>query len=207
MTEKAQIKDKLDNQKRKTLIALSGLIGAAASNILLSGNGFEIATAYANSDAKSRKPKLFTTVQLEVLERICQTVIPKTDTPGAGDVDTHGFIDNQLHHCFDTTAQKAVSNVIDTIDQSALARYEKSFSQLESQAAHTLLSDIDLCKNGFKEKDTEQFKFLKYLIVFGYYTSEIGASQELTYDPVPGGFKANIALSDIGSAWGSLGFF
>jgi len=207
MTEEKNSVETLDRQRRKTLVALSGLIGAAASNHLLSGNGFGVAVAYANTDPKELTPKIFKAAQLETLKNICQTVIPKTDTAGAGDVDTHGFIDNQLHHCFDADAQDAIIKVVNKIEKRAQRRHKQSFSELNDEQAQALLSDIDLCKKGFKEKDTDRFKFLKSLIVFGYYTSEVGATQELTYDPVPGGFKGRIPLEDMGSAWGSLAYF
>jgi hypothetical protein len=36
---------------------------------------------------------------------------------------------------------------------------------------------------------------LKPAIIAGYYTSQIGASQELVYEPVPGPRRANFVLT------------
>ena len=45
------------------------------------------------------------------------------------------------------------------------------------------------------------FRQLKELTVAGYYTSEVGASQELRYNAVMGRYDADVPLSEIGSAW------
>ena len=41
---------------------------------------------------------------------------------------------------------------------------------------------------------------LKEAVVFGYYTSQIGASQELGYSPVPGPYR-EVPFSDVGKVW------
>jgi hypothetical protein len=44
------------------------------------------------------------------------------------------------------------------------------------------------------------FRTLKELTVVGYYTSEIGARQELHVDPM-GAWRADVSYADIGRAW------
>jgi hypothetical protein len=95
-------------------------------------------------------------------------VIPATDTAGAGDVNTHGFIDNQLHYCFDQSAQVAIVKVVALIEEESKSRQNASFNLLSLANANLLLSDIDTSKNGFTKAHTEACKFLKSLIVFGY---------------------------------------
>jgi len=196
----------IDRRRRNMLLGLGALIGTSAAEGLLSDSGFSVAIAYADSD-EGKAAKLFNVAQMNTLKHICQTVIPRTDTAGAGDVNTHGFIDNQLYHCFEQGQQASISKTISLIEKRSTAKHSRSFFELTLSQATQLLNDIDTCKNGFKKKDTEAFKFLKSLIVFGYYTSEIGASEELKYDAVPGGFESEVPLKDIGSAWGSRAFF
>ena len=45
------------------------------------------------------------------------------------------------------------------------------------------------------------FRMLKELTLAGYYTSEIGATQELQWLPSPGRYDADVPLSDVGRAW------
>jgi len=43
--------------------------------------------------------------------------------------------------------------------------------------------------------------------VFGYYTSQPGATKELTYLPLPGGFKGSVPLASVGSAYSSKAYY
>ena len=45
------------------------------------------------------------------------------------------------------------------------------------------------------------FRTMKELTLLGYYTSQIGATQELKYAQVPGRFEGCVPLSSIGRAW------
>jgi hypothetical protein len=45
------------------------------------------------------------------------------------------------------------------------------------------------------------FRTIKELTVLGYYTSEIGATQELKHVAVPGRFDACVPFEQIGRTW------
>ncbi len=45
------------------------------------------------------------------------------------------------------------------------------------------------------------FRTLKELTLAGYYTSEIGATQELQWQAAPGEYRADVPLSEVGRAW------
>lgn len=45
------------------------------------------------------------------------------------------------------------------------------------------------------------FRQLKELTLAGYYTSEVGASQELRWNPAPGRYDPDVPFSEIGRAW------
>ena len=62
-------------------------------------------------------------------------------------------------------------------------------------------------KNGFSDQDAQQFSFIKALTVFGYFTSEAGATQTLAYQAVPGGFKGSIPANQGTKSWGSLDYY
>jgi hypothetical protein len=55
-----------------------------------------------------------------------------------------------------------------------------------------LLKDLEQARNGFDADERGQFKTIKGLVIFGYYTSEVGSTQELAYLPFPVGFKGSI---------------
>ncbi|WP_158769060.1 gluconate 2-dehydrogenase subunit 3 family protein [Paraglaciecola sp. L1A13] len=189
-------------RKRSFLVGLGALIGSVGAANLLGGNAISVAMAYqSNPNSWQSSGRLFTQHQMQLLRDICQLVIPKTETAGAADVDTHGFIDNQLVRCHPAWQQSQVSELLDLIDASAKERFNKRFIQCSEQQQLVLLTSIEEAENEFGHDDAEHFAFLKQLIVFGYFTTEVGATKELAYLPVPGGFTGSIPYSSIGKAW------
>lgn len=194
-----------DESRRGFLFGLSLLVGSVAATELVGGNAISTALAYnPQSDSISHDGKIFTQADMLMLRDICTLVIPKTSTAGAAEVDTHGFIDNQLYHCHSTEDQQKVLSVLAKIDEVASQRHQQRFSGTNTEQQLALLTDLEKPDNGFDDDDRSQFKFLKSQIVFGYYTSEVGASQELAYLDIPGGFKGSIPYDSVGKAWGSM---
>ena len=50
----------------------------------------------AAEGAAAWKPRLFNKKQARAVERLCEAIIPRTDTPGARDALAHQFIDLEL---------------------------------------------------------------------------------------------------------------
>ena len=192
--------------RRQFLRTMSQCVGGVAAAALLSNNGLAVAMAFDPATDASNA-KIFNPSQLTLLKHLCNVVIPATDTPGAGDINVHGFVDNQLYHCFAETEQQQVRAVLARVQQAAEKRFNSSFTSLSAEQQLTLLSQMEQAQGNFDQTDREQFKFLKSLICFGYYTSEVGATQELAYQAIPGGFKGEIAFSDVGRSWGSLAYY
>ncbi len=49
--------------------------------------------------------------------------------------------------------------------------------------------------------DSSFFKILKDYTMTGYFLSEIGATQALAYEKIPGGFKGDLPLQPNQKAW------
>lgn len=161
--------------------------------------------------------KLLNRSQMALLANIVDLVIPATDTPGALAVNCHQFIDSQLFHCHDQTKQRSMVDLLDFIELSAINQLNKQglakkpflqpFSMLNQSQQIQLLNDIEQAKAGFDQGRRKQFKQLKALICFGYYTSQVGASQELKYQAIPAGYKASLSYKMVGRSWGSIAYY
>jgi len=196
--------------RRKFVRGLSLLIGGTAATALLSGNSLTVAMAHSLKPQNLASEilsdgKVFTLSQLKQLKSICAIVIPKTETLGAAEVNTHGFIDNQLFHCYEKPKQEQAKQLLILINVIANKLFSQSFTDISQDRQFDLLTELDLGKNNFDEKQRADFKSLKQLICFGYYTSEVGASQELRYLAVPGGYKGSIPYKSSDASWGSQG--
>lgn len=200
--------EQTEKSRRKFLKGLSTMIGGVAAGSLLTGNAISVAMAYSPSNNSIlSNGKIFSQNQLLQLRGICAIVIPKTETLGAAEVDTHGFIDNQLFHCFSKSDQTAMKEVLIGIDKKALQTSQKAFTELTLEEQFSLLTALDTGQQPFNQDQRKAFKELKKLICFGYYTSEVGASQELRYVAVPGGYKGSIPYKSTDASWGSKGLY
>jgi hypothetical protein len=191
-----------DLSRRRFIAGFSKLVGTGVAVSLLAGNAVSTALAYTpNPESANAKGKILSKSQMQILRDMCSVVIPVTDTPGAAEVDAHGFVDNQLAVCTPKEVQNRAKTFLDRIDKSALKRHQRVFTGLTKSQQFQMLTDIELAQSEFNQRDRNNFKLLKRLIAFGYYTSEIGATKELRYLPVPGGFKGSIPYKNNDRAW------
>lgn len=146
--------------------------------------------------------------QIALMESVAQLVIPRTQTPGAGDVHAGAFAILALAHGLDGTLQP-VSNAqsswaierfqrpdgslryVDWLESVLDRRANDDWFRRTDQERVRLLSALDA--EAFEDGgDGHPWKAIKALILTGYYTTEAGGSEELRYEPVPGRFDSKV---------------
>ena len=189
--------------RRQLLKGLGAVLGtAAAAQVAGCSRDVDVALDYEPSgDTDGRTGRVFSADALQVLRDICSQIIPATDTPGAHELDVHGFIDNQLFHCYDTEAQALAVRLLDEINGNARTRFGTAFTGLAHDAQLELLTDLESANGGFSQLQRQHFKMLKNLVVFGYLTTEVGGTRLLAWDPFPGGFTGSVPYASVGRAW------
>ena len=145
--------------------------------------------------------KFFTPDQLQMTGVIADLILPTTDTPGAIAVNVHGFLDNYLAECVSKYDQEKFLNGLKKINSIADSKFHKPFLSCTQKQHIQLLTAIEKSDSGFTPDDKNFFTQFKSLTLFGYYTSEVGATQELAYLAIPGGYQGNFPFSNIGKAW------
>jgi hypothetical protein len=145
--------------------------------------------------------KFFTADQLQMTGEIADLILPTTDTPGALAVNVHGFLDNYFAECVNKTEQKQFLDGLKRINAVAENNFHKTFLACTHKQHIQLLTAIEKSDMGFTAEDKIFFKQFKSLTLFGYYTSEVGATQELAYLAIPGGYQGNFPFAKIGKAW------
>jgi len=182
--------------RRAALLQLSSLLGLAALGI-----DAEALAAAASKPSAAQAPELLTPDELRLTGVLADLIIPRTDTPGALDVGAHRTIDHLLSVCTLPPAQAAFRAGLARIDAAAQAQGGKQFTALTPARQAALLRALDAGATPFTADDGRFFRQLKGYLAFAYYTSEAGASQELAYLPVPGGFKGDIKVTPGTRAW------
>jgi hypothetical protein len=168
--------------RRSFLRGASVLMGHAAFG--------QVMTAFA---AAPRKATFFNDDEMATLRALVDVILPATDSPAASAADTHYFIDLAIPAC-------ANANARDTFREGLELLGEKRFARLTPDEQVTLLkarAEADM------ELPYEQsfFKILKDYTLTGYFLSEVGATQALAYERVPGGFQGDLPLEANQKAW------
>ncbi|MEM7765174.1 MAG: gluconate 2-dehydrogenase subunit 3 family protein [Pseudomonadota bacterium] len=150
---------------------------------------------------------LFNQAEMRVLTMLVDTVLPETETPGGVALGVPAFIDTQLPACHSEAEQSTARDVLSAVATASRERYGKPAEQLSDSERVAVLSTLDSGKKPFSTSQMWAFRALKRLMAFGYFTTETGATEILTYQAVPGGFKGSIPYASVGTSWGSLAYY
>lgn len=161
------------------------------------------------------EPKFFTAEEFEFINKFADTVIPRTDTPGATDVGATEMIDKVLADVYSKEAQDetraGLSALMKKMDADNVDH--GSFSQLSDDGRLEYLQGQDLYyKNPDKDWDAEAedeqslreaYFGLKQAVIANYFGSEEVATTQLAYLPVPGEYVPCGDLQELtgGVAW------
>ena len=182
---------------RRTAVLLGGVLSAPA-----------IAGVLAGCDGRSAadstwEPLALTRQQAEMVATIAEHIIPETDTPGARTAGVHVFIDKMLAEHYPAEENQRVLGGLATIDARTWEECDRDFLGCNAEQQRAVLEIID--QEAFAarpdRRDVHWFRTLKELTLLGYYTSEIGATQELRHVAVPGRADGCVPFTEIGRAW------
>lgn len=176
---------------------------AIACGLILSSSSLNsLATILGNpADLSRRKAGLLNANQLIMLREISEVIIPTTDTPGAIAAGVHEFINQFAMGCLNKKEQQQLILGVEKISTQSNPLYQKTFETLSLSQKIELLTRMEKAESPFDSTDRTNIKYIKGLVTFAYYTSEIGASQELAYLTIPGGYKGNFKFKGVGKAW------
>jgi gluconate 2-dehydrogenase gamma chain len=123
-------------------------------------------------------PRFFTQMQMPVIARLTDLIIPPTDTPGAAAAGVPEYIDLVVNE--DPKLQKIFHEGLPALDKMSESRFATStFLQLTEAQQVEILTSLSESKAG---GDAGFFTAIKSLTADGYYTSRIGLLQELGYN-------------------------
>ncbi len=134
---------------------------------------------------------------------VADLIIPATDTPGAKAARVNEFIDVLLAEWMTAETRDRFLAGLADLDVRSRATFGKDF--VDGAAADqvrllTLLEDEalrlkDQPAPALPSHPEPFFRTIKRLTMYGYYTSEIGAKQELHFDMIPGRYVPCTPLS------------
>jgi hypothetical protein len=196
-----------EDNRRMFMKKMVALFGATTAAAVVSGCSVPVAKQFAvQRPYPPQNGTLLSEHEMTVLYSLCETILPKTDTPSAVEVGCHEFVPHQLQHCHSKQQQDDCVHILNAVDMRANKDFGKPFPLLDPQQQQQLLADFE---SDHMSTDIEkgQFRFLKALIVFGYFTSEVGVTKVLNYQPVPGGFIGSIPANSDTKSWSPQAYY
>ncbi|MBL7980165.1 MAG: gluconate 2-dehydrogenase subunit 3 family protein [Bacteroidetes Order II. Incertae sedis bacterium] len=146
-------------------------------------------------------PQTLTAAQNERLIAITERIIPASDTPGAKEAKVNEYIDRILSLWMKEDEKGQFLAGLEGIEQIALHQFGRPITKLLPTEQDKLLRRYAQAAKSGLGANGQFFKTLKSLTLEGYYTSEIGATQELQYSAAHGAYIPDAPLSQIGRAW------
>lgn len=128
-----------------------------------------------------------------LLAALADTIIPPTDTAGAVQAGVPDFIEMMVEHWlhpderdrfragikrFDATVREAAGRPFEELPPAQRLAVLKSMASAEAEVT-----------GGSPHKDGPFIAQVRALVIFGYYTSEVGASEELELNLAPGYYE------------------
>ncbi len=135
--------------------------------------------------AERVKPPFFDKRRFAILDAVAETIMPRTDTPGARDAGVPKRIDLLMTGWASAKTKAEFTKLLDDMDIAAggIAALAPD-KQLAAVSAYDKAHGTDPAYAKFKK-----------LVLALYYLSEPGATQELAYEHTPGAWEPSIAVT------------
>ena len=158
--------------------ALPGLAGMHPNDLFALARGAHSGTARAST---------FDEHQRATVDALAELIMPATDTPGARAAGVPAFIDVIVGEWYHEQERAAFLRGLQDVDARSQADFQKTFVELTEPQQTAILTGMDYEARAMpRGSPTLFFGRIKDLTLFGYYTSEIGMTQELGYVFMPG---------------------
>lgn len=131
-----------------------------------------------------------------------ERILPETDTPGATAARVNQFVDRLLAHWYPPADRDRFLAGLSVLERLGLERHGSSFAdctEAEQVAILTAFDDEVIAlrraagarpgppgRPSAPTPDEHWFAMLKFMTIWGFYTSEVGVTEELRHDLVPG---------------------
>ncbi len=191
--------DQPNNIDRKEAIKRTGaLLGGVifAPNILGVLNG-----CTAKSDFEWN-PVLFSDKQARLVTTLADVIIPADEYPSASEVGVPAFIESMVKDVYTKDQRNRFLEGLDRFaDDARIELNAEYFDSVEEQRYQFTYSQNQKALDVDPSPEPPFFLTFKELTILGYFTSEVGATQVLRYEPIPGRYDGCIPFEEVERTW------
>lgn len=172
-------------QRRDLLRLLGGvpvIAGLAPSDLLALGE-----TTHRRLRVDRSPLGFFTRHQMHTVAAAGERILPATDTPGALAAECHRFTERIVADHYDADRQRRFLDGLVDLDRRADTTHQRLFIECTDAEQDALLAAMESAAYAAREEGADSaWRDLKYLTLYGYYTSEVGMEVERKVDRWPG---------------------
>lgn len=180
--------------RRNALAGMAAMFGAALFAPLARAAAAQLSPI---SDGPPSSP-VFTAEQRALMTALSERVMPTTDTPGAIAAGVPAYIEKLLADWALPEDRAPIIAGLDAIEARSRADYKVPGAKATPAQQDALLT---LAMNGQLPGGAEFFENFRQMVVTGYFTSEIGITQEREYLPVPGRYDGAFPYSQVNKVY------
>ncbi|HTM79643.1 gluconate 2-dehydrogenase subunit 3 family protein [Asticcacaulis sp.] len=151
--------------------------------------GFKPATPY------------MTAGQRALTAAVSERIIPTTDTPGAIAAEVPAFIEMMLSEWYWQAERDMVMSGLTAMDAFSHKTHGKPFAAITPEQQDAILTLA--MQQTLTDAPKDSFEHLRQLVIFGYYSSEIGCTVERIYLPVPGKYDGAYPYAEVNRVFSS----
>jgi hypothetical protein len=149
----------------------------------------------------------FTEKDISFFDEVAETIIPKTNTPGAKEAEVGKFMASYSSDCYEESNRNILKDGINKLNEASEKMNGLSFMKATALQKQNLLTGIDAEAKKYNEDNRSKagpphyFTLMKQLVLFGFFTSKPGVTQVLRYAPVPGKYEGCIDHKEGETSW------
>ena len=143
---------------------------------------------------------VFSAQQRALMTALSERVMPTTDTPGAIAAGAPEFIEKLLADWASPDDRKPILAGLDAIEAQSRTEYKVAANKATPAQQDALLT---LAMEDKIAGGADFFDKFRQLVLTGYFTSEVGITQEREYLPVPGRYDGAYPYSEIKKVFSS----
>lgn len=141
---------------------------------------------------------LFDQSTYDLIVDVTERIIPKTDTPGAKDANVVSYIHSRLKNFATAEERASMIEKLNLFNSVAESKYQKKYNDLPEGEKDEIMK---MMQAEATKADDHVFNKLKQETVVGFFTSEVGATQVLRHDPIPGAYNGCIDYAPEDKVW------
>ncbi|MDW3190898.1 MAG: gluconate 2-dehydrogenase subunit 3 family protein [Cytophagales bacterium] len=193
--------------RRKAIQKTASLAGATALTPTL----LSLLQSCQSNPTMDWTPAILNKDQARLVSALVDTLLPKTDTPGALELKVDQFIDLVIVNIFDEDGQQGMLTQLDAFNAKCQQEKDDLFADLSAEDRAEVLRKEERESPKYngkiwgtavgEQEPVGFYRSFKSLALWGYFSSEAIGKEVLSYDPIPGMYQGCIPLEDVGNTW------